>query len=431
MTASDKRKLKRVVGLPGAVLLGLGSIVGTGAFVSLGLAAGTAGAWMLPALATAALLALFNGLSTAQLAASHPASGGTYEYGYAYLSPSLGFTAGWMFLCAKSASAATAALGCAGYLLEAAGKGLTPAAPPACLLICAAAALTLSGMRRSNAANALIVAASLSALALFSFSGAGTDFGTRTLSRETFPGIRPFLHACALLFVAYTGYGRIATLGEEVAEPERTIPRAVFCTLAVSLLVYLGTAGSALGLAGAPRFFELTVSTGAPLEAIALDAGKNLAARALAAGAVAAMFGVLLNLILGLSRVLLAMGRRGDMPGIFARLDASGGAPAPAVLAASVLIALLAALGSVKTAWSFSAFTVLVYYALTNLAALRLPEADRRFPRWTAYGGLAGCCLLAFFVEPRIWAAGLALIAAGLLWRAAMRPKPTGPSPLC
>ena len=113
--------LARVVGLWGAVWMGLGSILGTGVFVSLGIATGVVGSGVVLAVALAALVATANGLSSAQLAAAHPVSGGTYEYGHRLVNPVAGFTAGWMFLAAKSASAATAALGCAGYLLHTLG----------------------------------------------------------------------------------------------------------------------------------------------------------------------------------------------------------------------------------------------------------------------------------------------------------------------
>ena len=105
------KQLQRELGLAGATVTGLGSILGTGVFVSLAIAAGITGPSVILAIVLAAGLALCNALSSAQLAAAHPISGGTYEYGYKYLSPRLGFTAGWLFLCAKTASAATAALG--------------------------------------------------------------------------------------------------------------------------------------------------------------------------------------------------------------------------------------------------------------------------------------------------------------------------------
>ncbi|MFH2202006.1 MAG: APC family permease [Elusimicrobiota bacterium] len=417
----DSAGLKRVIGLPGAVLLGLGSIIGTGVFVSIGLAAGIVGAWALPALALAALIALFNGLSSAQLAASHPTSGGSYEYGYQYLHPAAGFAAGWMFLCAKSASAATAALGGAGYILALVGaesqKGLSPLAAG---LTISVMILLLTGMRRSNKANAAIVGLTLVSLSAFVLMGffalPETGIAELTSALSTPPDPRSFLHATALLFVAYTGYGRIATLGEEVVEPGRTIPRAVLSTLTVTVILYAAVAFIAIASVGAHRYGELTQTTGAPLEEIARNLDLPGIPLLLAVGAVTAMLGVLLNLNLGLSRVLLAMGRRGDMPKIFSRVSKDGGTPVPAVITTALMIVGLVAIGSVKTTWSFSAFTVLVYYAITNLAALRLPEESQRYPRWIAGAGLAGCAFLAFWVEPAIWIAGLATLAVGMAW---------------
>ena len=90
------------------------------------------------------------------------------------------------------------------------------------------------------------------------------------------------------------------------------------------------------------------------------------------------MLGVLLNLILGLSRLLLAMGRRLDMPRVLAQLNPYGTTPCVAVVAVEVAIALLILIGDVKTTWSFSAFNVLIYYAITNFAALQLSPSESR-----------------------------------------------------
>lgn len=225
------------------------------------------------------------------------------------------------------------------------------------------------------------------------------------------------LHASALMFVAYTGYGRIATMGEEAKEPRRTIPKAIIVTMVLTMLVYTAVAVVAVGAAG-PEFLGKSASTGqaAPLEVVARHFGIPGGSQILAIGAIAAMLGVLLNLILGLSRVLLAMGRRRDMPRIFARLNQSGTTPAPATIAVGSAIAILVLIGNVKTTWSFSAFTVLIYYAITNLAALYLPPQERLYPKWLALLGLLACLFLAFWVEPFIWQVGLALIVAGLIW---------------
>ncbi|MCL7973292.1 MAG: APC family permease, partial [marine benthic group bacterium] len=357
-------ELARVVGLPGAILLGLGSIVGTGAFVSIGIAAGVAGPTVLVAIAVGALLATCNGLSSAQLAAAHPVSGGTYEYGYRFLSPSLGFSAGWMFLCAKSASAATAALGFAGYALDL--FGITDTGWRVGLAVGAVGALTLlvvGGMARSNAANAAIVGFTLLVLTAFVLLGLPVtlDRAPETLA-GTFTGLGDFrsvLEASALMFVAYTGYGRIATLGEEVRAPRRTIPKAIIFTLLVSALLYIGVGTVAVGTVGAEELARLTAVTAAPLE----EAARSFAGPALpvllALGAITAMLGVLLNLLLGLSRVLLAMARRGDAPGTLSLVEDRTRSPRRAVFAVGAGIAAIALIGDVRITWSFSAFTVL------------------------------------------------------------------------
>lgn len=420
------RRLRRELGTFGAVMMGLGSIVGTGVFVSIGVAAGITGPSVVLAIAIGAAVATFNGLSSAQLAAAHPVSGGTYEYGYRFLGPRLGFTAGWTFLLAKSASAATAALGFAGYALGAFGiEARAPLVPLALALVAALTGVVLAGIRRSNATNVTIVAITLASLAFFVLAGlptllerGGAGFVPFFDPEPGRSGVSALLYASALMFVAYTGYGRIATLGEEVRAPEVTIPRAIVTALVVVMALYVAVAVVGVGTTGAVALADVGART-APLEAAAAGFGVPGAPQVLAVGAVTAMVGVLLNLILGLSRVLLAMGRRGDVPRLFARVNDAGTTPVPAVLAVGVLIAGLALLGDVRTTWSFSAFTVLVYYAITNLAALRLPAEARRWPRWVSGAGLASCLALAFFVEPAIWGVGLALIAAGLAWHAA------------
>lgn len=420
--------LKRVVGVPGAVLMGLGSILGTGIFVSIGIAAGVTGPSVIVAVLLAAAVATCNGLSSAQLAASHPVSGGTYEYGYRYLNPTLGFTAGWMFLCAKSASAATAALGFAGYVLVAAGASTTRYR--IALSLAGVALLTLvvaGGIGKSNRANGTIVAVTLLSLVAFVVFGMPSALSGMSSNIEPFfsgsanDSTFGFLQATALMFVAYTGYGRIATLGEEVHAPKRNIPRAIIVTLVVTAILYAAVAFVAVSSAGSATLASATNQAAAPLELIARDFPVPGVGLLVAVGAVTAMLGVLLNLLLGLSRVVLAMARRGDLPRMFARVDEQRSSPLLAVLLVGAIIAGLTVMGNVRTTWSFSAFTVLVYYALTNLAALRLDPEQRLYPRWIAFTGFISCLGLAFWVEPAIWGAGIGLIAAGLACRAMAR----------
>ncbi len=413
--------LKRELGVFGATLMGLGSIVGTGVFVSIGIAAQIAGPGVILAVGIAALVAVCNGLNSAQLAASHPVSGGTYEYGYKYLNPWLGFTAGWMFLLAKTASAATAALGFAGYFLNAVGvTDRTYIILTALIATATVTLVVLTGIRRSNIANTAIVSVTLLSLAVFIFAGLPEmSWEIATVQHDS--SIASILHATALMFVAYTGYGRIATMSEEVREPQKTIPKAIILTLVLTMLLYMAVAIVFVGVGGVDKLSLPTATTAAPLEVIARNFRIPGVSQLLAVGAITAMLGVLLNLILGLSRVWLAMGRRLDMPRVLARLNPAGTTPYVAVVFVEITIGLLILIGDIKTTWSFSAFSVLIYYAITNGAALQLSPAERLYPQWLAWVGLAACLFLAFWVERQIWLTGLALIAAGLIWRAIVR----------
>lgn len=218
------------------------------------------------------------------------------------------------------------------------------------------------------------------------------------------------------MFVAYTGYGRIATLGEEVRQPRQTIPRAIVLTLLISASLYVAVAAVAIGVAGAPALAKATRDTAAPLEHVASLIDQPGLRPLVALCAMTAMLGVLLNLVLGLSRVVLAMGRRGDMPASLARVTPHTASPQAAVVAVGALIALLACAGSIRLAWSFSALTVLVYYAITNLAALKLPSQDRMYHKAFAWAGLLACVFLAYWVDAVAWCLGSAWLAAGLLW---------------
>jgi basic amino acid/polyamine antiporter, APA family len=417
--ASSPQQLKRQIGIADAVFLGLGSIIGTGVFVSIAMATGISGTAVLWATVLAALVATCNGLSSAQLAANHPVSGGTYEYGYRWLTPGFGFCAGWMFLCAKSASAATAALGFALYVKHSTGLS-TPGIATGTLI--AVTLIVLLGLRRSSKTNTIMVSISLAALLLFIVAGfyhatkAGFDLSFITTIPASGITLTNFFEATALMFVAYTGYGRIATLGEEIHEPETSIPKAIIITLSISTALYITVAFISILALGSNAFGATTSSGHAPLAVAASQFQLPGLSLLVSIGAATAMLGVLLNLILGLSRIVLAMARRGDLPAVFARINSSGTSPYMAVLLVSAVILTLILFVDIKTTWSFSAFTVLIYYSITNLAALRLNGQERRYPHYIAALGLCTCLLLAFFVEPAVWLSGLLILATGLIW---------------
>jgi APA family basic amino acid/polyamine antiporter len=322
-----------------------------------------------------------------------------------------------MFLLAKTASAATAALGLSGYLLE----SLSVQSSAWRVSVAVAAVLTVTefvagGIRRSNRGNAVVVGVALSGLILLVAASVPTVVAGDALSAPS-TGLPAFLEASALMFVAFTGYGRVATLGEEVRDPRQVIPRAIVITTVAVTLLYIGVAAAGVGVLGAAAFGVVAETTAAPLETVARALDLAVLPDLVAVAAVAAMTGVLLNLVLGLSRVVLAMARRGDAPRFLSRVDAGSGSPVPSVWACGMTIAALALLGDVRTTWSFSAFTVLIYYALTNLAALRMRADEAIFPRWIPVLGLTACLSLAFWVDPRVLLAGLGALGSGLLVR--------------
>ncbi len=413
-------ELKRELKTPGAILMGLGSIVGTGIFVSIAIATQIAGDGIIIAVVVAAVLATFNGLSSAQLAAAHPVSGGTYEYGNRFLNSYFGFAAGWMFLIAKSASAATAALGCVGYLFYAldvnADKMVIVGA--SLLLLIIMTFLVSGGIRRSNQANMIIVSVTLlglAALVIVSFFVKGFPVQPIIDSVQD-TSIKSILYGSALMFVAYTGYGRIATLGEEVSEPRTTIPKAIILAMVVIVFLYLIVSLTAIHVMGA-KAFGLTVNgEAAPLMMVAQALSIPVIGTVITIAAITAMLGVLLNLLLGLSRVILSMARRKDVPAKLAKVNTKTQSPAAAVWITGGIIGLLVLSGDVVFTWSFSAFTVLIYYAITNLSAFVMPAQLRLYPRWIPALGLFGCLFLAFWVEPTFWVGGLAVLGIGLIW---------------
>ena len=416
--------LRREIGVLGAIFLGLGSILGTGVFVSIGLVIGQVGEWIGLALLFAGILAVCNGLSSAQLAAAYPVSGGTYEYAYRTLHPLAGIFAGWLFLIAKSASAATAALGVLSFSAAALNLVLTDfalrfgSAALSLLVTC----LVLLGLRRSNQFNVAVVLITILSLVSFVLFGVYEQTSADSSLREELAP-EGVLEATALLFVAYTGYGRIATLGEEVREPKRTIPLAICGTLGISWLLY-ASVGWVLTKYQQLADLGLGVGLNRPLqlEVLVQSFEQPWLEKLIQLGAITAMLGVLLNLVLGLSRVYLALGRRNDLPKAFAKLDAQSN-PRRAVLFTGAVVAVLCLMGDVRMTWSLSAVTVLLYYGITNLAALRLSEQDQLFPKWISVIGLFSCGLLSIFVERDSWFTAGILVVPAVLFSVLLRSR--------
>lgn len=415
-------ELARRLGTADAVVVGLSAMIGAGVFAAFAPAAGAAGQWLLAALAIAAVVAYCNATSSARLAALHPESGGTYVYGRRRLGPLWGYLAGWGFTVGKTASCAAMALTFGAYAAPSLARPLAVAA------VVALTALNLLGVQRSAGAARVIVAFVLAVLAAVIVAGltGGTagPYGwfahgplpeplLYDLTKASGAGVWGVLQGAGLLFFAFAGYARIATLGEEVRDPSRTIPRAVGIALAITLVVYTLVAVAALRVLGPVR---LALSE-APLADVVRGAGAGWLAPAVGVGAAVAALGALLALLLGVSRTVLAMARERDLPGVLAVVDPVRQVPRRAELAVGVAAVALLLVADLRGAIGFSSFGVLVYYAIANACALTLSREEGAPPRAVPALGLALCLLLAAMLPLTSVLWGLAVFAAGLaLW---------------
>jgi APA family basic amino acid/polyamine antiporter len=402
--AAAPTRLARRLGTFDAVVIGLGSMIGAGVFAAFGPAARAAGNGLLLGLAIAALVAYCNATSSAQLAALYPESGGTYVYGRKCLGHFWGFLAGWSFVIGKLASCAAMAITFGSY------ASASLARPLAVFAVVALTAVNYLGVQKTAALTKVIVAAVLLALALVIAAvwlGGATDSGRLwPVSGASVYGI---LQSAGFLFFAFAGYARVATLGEEVIEPRRTIPRAIPIALGITLVVYAALAISALAGAGAAGM----AGSPAPL-AKAVEAGRLAwLSPAVRIGATIASLGVLLSLIVGVSRTAFAMASNRDLPHVLAAVHPRYRVPHRAELLVGAIVATVAAVADLRGAIGFSSFAVLTYYAIANAAAWTLAPDERRWPRALAGLGALGCLALAVTLPFASVLGGAGVLALG------------------
>jgi basic amino acid/polyamine antiporter, APA family len=377
--------LQRRLGPADAVVIGLGSMLGTGVFVVWSPAADRAGRWLLVALGVAALVAYCNATSTAQLAAVHPESGGAYVYGRLRLGRWWGTLAGTAFVIGKTASCAAAALAIGLYAWPGHGRWVAAA------VVLVATAVNLAGITKTARVTRVLVGIVLVVLAVAVVTALVNDSSSAALNETGSPDVGPVgvLAGAAVLFFAFAGYARVATLGAEVRDPARTIPRAVVIALALVLVVYLVVGLSLLATLGVDGLVRTTT----PLAAV-VD-GVTVVEPLVRVGAAIAAFAVLLPLLAGVSRTVLAMATYGDLPPALAAVSSRHSVPHRAQLAVAITVLLVVLTGGLVGAVAVSAGAVLIYYAVANAASLRLTAEERRWPRALAVVGLLGCVTLA------------------------------------
>lgn len=409
MTANSPA-LARKLGIFDAVTIGLGSMVGAGIFAAFAPAASAAGAGLLIGLAIAAVVAYCNASSSAQLAAQYPTSGGTYIYGRERLGESAGFVAGWGFVIGKTASCAAMAMTFAAYAVP--GQWQKPVAIAAVLTI---AAINYFGVTRTAAATRGIVVVVLSVLAVVAVAGftSGAPALAGINSLAVTGGLYGVLQSAGLLFFAFAGFARIATMGEEVKDPQRIIPKAILTALGLALAVYLLIAVSLLLTIGSDQLASST----APLVDVVAARGWAWAEPLVRVGAAAAALGALLALVAGVGRTSLAMARNRDLPHWLAAVHPRHRVPHHAEITLAVIVSGLVAVVDLREAIGFSSFGVLIYYFIANISAYTQGREQRRYPKAWQVLGAAGCLLLVATLPPVSIAAGAGVLVVGMLYR--------------
>jgi APA family basic amino acid/polyamine antiporter len=403
--------LARRLGLGDAVFIGLGSMIGAGVFAAYAPAARAAGTGLLVGLAVAAVVAYCNATSSAQLAAAYPRAGGTYLYGREVLGDWWGYLAGWGFMVGKTASCAAMALTFAAY---AAPAGWLK--PVAAAVVVVVALVNCAGVTRTALLTRVLVSLVLVALVVASvacFSGGSSSHLAGWASPDH--GLYGVLQAAGLLFFAFAGYARIATLGEEVRDPGRVIPRAIVMALAGAVVVYAVVAVAVLAVLGPIG----TAASTAPVADAVRVAGQPWEVGVVRVGAALASAGALLALVAGLGRTGLAMARERDLPGWLDAVHPKFRVPHRAELTVAAVVVVLVLTTDLRGAIGFSSFGVLLYYFVANAAAYAQAGEVRRFPRWLQLLGCTGCLVL---VATLPWVAvvtGLAVFAIGIALRAA------------
>ncbi|MEZ0090914.1 APC family permease [Streptacidiphilus sp. EB129] len=397
-------RLRRRLGVADAVLIGLGAMIGAGIFAALAPAAAAAGDGLLPGLALAAGVAYCNATSSARLAARYPQSGGTYVYGRERLGDFWGYLAGWGFVVGKTASCAAMALTVGSYVWPAQAHAVAVAA------VVALTAVNYAGVQKAAWLTRAIVAVVLAVLAAVVVACLTSDaVGAARLDVGAGAGFTGVLQAAGLLFFAFAGYARVATLGEEVRDPERTIPRAIPLALGITLVVYAAVSIAVLSVLG-PKSLG---GAAAPLAEAVRAAGVPGLVPVVRVGAAVAALGSLLALILGVSRTTLAMARDRHLPHALAAVHPRFQVPHRAELTVGAVVVVLAATADVRGAIGFSSFGVLAYYAVANSAAWTLTPDEGRPPRAVPALGLAGCLVLAFALPAASVLSGAAVLVLG------------------
>jgi APA family basic amino acid/polyamine antiporter len=380
-------------------------MLGAGVFVVFAPAALLSGSYLLVAIALAGFVAALNARSMRQLSKVLPRAGGAYAYGREYLSKSWGFLAGISFVLGKIGSVAAIALAAAAYIYPAAKVEV------AIIAVLLMTVVNLLGINRTALGALTLSVPTILLLLLVGFFGLQQD----SASIQTELSITGIISAASLIFFAFAGYARVATLGEEVRNPSVNVPRAITIGLVFVLSLYL-LVGNALSNTLGPSL-EKSV---APVLEFTNSVMPWLAGELVIVIAAAACLGSLLSLLAGISRTAEAMARDGELPKALTKRNERFDSPWVAELTLAAIAIALISSGDIVWTIGISSFCVLGYYAIANLAAVKQLGSGRLNSKLLPLLGLSTCCLLAAFVPVQSLVIGMVLMASALIIRAGL-----------
>jgi len=371
-------KLRRTLGLFDTVSLSLGAIIGAGIFVITGAASQIAGPSLIISITIAGTIAALTAISVSQLVKAFPKEGGEYEYGYKTLSPFLGFLSGWIWSLNKIVADSVIALGFATY----ASLFLPfPIQTIAVAIIAIVTIINYFGIRTTGTLIDLLVIIKISILLFFILLGI---FYIKPSNFIPFSphGMTGILQASAIMFFAYVGFVRPIYVVEEIRKPKENVPKGIFLGLIIAAIIYFIVTFVAVGLVGS----NALGSTDSPLASAISITNFPQAVSIITFGAIIATFSVLLGDVLGLSRMIFAMGRRGDYPKWFGHIEKFSQTPRRAVLFTGLVIGVPTLIFNLRSLIQVASFLILVYFAFVNLSAIKLKKNLRRFSIISAIG---------------------------------------------
>ncbi len=416
MNSGKEPRLKRGLNLFDATALAIGAIIGAGVFVISGVAAGLAGPAVILSTIFAGIVASLTAFSYTKLSSRFPEEGGIYIFAKKAISHFSGFVTGWLWIFENLVAGATVSIGLAHYVIFLFPK--VPLVPVAISAVLILTLVNLVGIKQSSIFNAILVLLKISALFLFIIIG--FFYLNFSSYQPLMPnGIRGVLNGAALIFFAYIGFGRPATAAEEIKDPERTVPRSIILSLALSTVIYVLIGIVSVGLMP----YQKLATSGSPI-ADAAEYGIKIhwVKLFVSFAAIVATTSVLLTTLIGVSRVSFAMARNGDLPKFFSKIHTKFGTPHMTILISGIVMAILPLFGGLKQTASVTNFGSLFVYAMVNLSAIMLMKKEIKirlknlFHVFISLFGLISCFTLILFLNFESWLIGIAWIMIGIIY---------------